>query len=174
MTMTTRVPPWALAVAAMASVQLGAALSVHLFPAVGTAGTAWLRLTMGAVIFLAIARPPLRSLRRRDLPALLALGAATAGVTLAFLAAIARIPLGTAVAIEFLGPLSVAALRSHSRRALVWPALALAGHGHASTGMQPCCTGGDPSQWEGWPREEVDAELCGTPSVDGSWGATSC
>jgi inner membrane transporter RhtA len=127
MTMTTRVPPWALAVAAMASVQLGAALSVNLFPAVGTAGTAWLRLTMGAAIFLAIARPPLRSLRRRDLPALLALGAATAGVTLAFLAAIARIPLGTAVAIEFLGPLSVAALRSHSRRALVWPALALAG-----------------------------------------------
>jgi inner membrane transporter RhtA len=48
-------------------------------------------------------------------------------VTIAFLAAIERIPLGTAVAVEFLGPLTVAAVRSHSRRALAWPALALVG-----------------------------------------------
>lgn len=122
-----RVPPWALAVAAMGSVQLGAALSVRLFPFVGPGGTAWLRLSMGALIFLAIARPPLRSVRRHELPAILGLGVATAGVTLAFLAAIARIPLGTAVAIEFLGPLSVAAVRSHTTRALAWPGLALLG-----------------------------------------------
>ena len=48
-------------------------------------------------------------------------------MTCLFLAAIDRIPLGTAVAIEFLGPLSVAALRSHNRRALAWPAMALGG-----------------------------------------------
>ena len=48
-------------------------------------------------------------------------------VTIAFLAAIERIPLGTAVAIEFLGPLTVAAVRCHNRRALGWPALALVG-----------------------------------------------
>jgi inner membrane transporter RhtA len=48
-------------------------------------------------------------------------------MTCLFLAAIDRIPLGTAVAIEFLGPLSVAALRSHNRRALLWPAMALVG-----------------------------------------------
>ena len=54
--------------------------------------------------------------------------ASTTGlVTIAFLAAIERIPLGTAVAVEFLGPLTVAAVRSHSRRALTWPALALLG-----------------------------------------------
>lgn len=48
-------------------------------------------------------------------------------MTCLFLAAIDRIPLGTSVAIEFLGPLSVAALRSHTRRALIWPAVALVG-----------------------------------------------
>jgi inner membrane transporter RhtA len=86
-----------------------------------------LRLTAGALIFLALARPPLRSIHRRDVPALLALGVTTGLMTCLFLAAIDRIPLGTSVAIEFLGPLSVAALRSHNRRALLWPAVALVG-----------------------------------------------
>ena len=121
------VPAWVLAVAAMTSVQLGSALSVPLISVVGPAGTAWLRLSMGAVIFLILARPPLRQVRRTDLPALLGLGVATGMVTMSFLAAIERIPLGTAVAIEFLGPLTVAAVRSHSRRALAWPALAAVG-----------------------------------------------
>jgi inner membrane transporter RhtA len=116
-----------MAVAAMFCVQLGSALSLPLISDVGPAGTAWLRLTAGALIFLALARPPLRSIHRRDVPALLALGVTTGLMTCLFLAAIARIPLGTSVAIEFLGPLSVAALRSHSRRALVWPAVALVG-----------------------------------------------
>lgn len=120
-------PPWGLAVAAMLSVQLGSALSVDLIASVGPAGTAWLRLSMGALIFLVLARPPLRTVRRRDMPALLILGITTGLMTMAFLAAIERIPLGTAVAIEFLGPLTVAAVRSHSTRALTWPALALLG-----------------------------------------------
>jgi inner membrane transporter RhtA len=100
---------------------------VGLISEVGPAGTAWLRLSMGALIFLAIARPPLRSLRRADVPALLGLGVATGLMTIMFLAALERIPLGTAVAIEFLGPLTVAAVRSHNRRALTWPVLALLG-----------------------------------------------
>ena len=120
-------PPWTLAVAAMMSVQLGSALSVDLVSTIGAAGTAWLRLSIGALIFWALARPPLRAVRRADVPALLGLGVATGVVAVSFLAAIERIPLGTAVAIEFLGPLSVAAARSHDRRALAWPALALAG-----------------------------------------------
>lgn len=111
----------------MVSVQLGSALSVDLISIVGPAGTAWLRLSIGALVFVALARPPLRSVRRHDLPSLLGLGVTTGLVTIAFLAAIERIPLGTAVAIEFLGPLSVAAARSHSVRALNWPALALVG-----------------------------------------------
>ena len=112
---------------AMLSVQLGSALSVDLISSVGPAGTAWLRLSMGALIFLVIARPPLRSIRTHDLPALLALGVVTGSMTVAFLNAIERIPLGTAVSIEFLGPLTVAAVRGHSARALAWPAMALVG-----------------------------------------------
>lgn len=125
--MSTPVPPWGLAVAAMLSVQLGSALSVGLISTVGPAGTAWLRLSIGAVIFLALARPPVRAVGRDDVPTLLGLGITTGVVTVAFLAAIDRIPLGTAVAIEFLGPLTVAAVRIHSRRALAWPGLALVG-----------------------------------------------
>lgn len=124
---SSAVPPWTLAVGAMLSVQLGSALSVPLIDEVGAAGTAWLRLSLGGLVFLAVARPVWRSIRRQDLPALVALGVVSGLVTICFLAAIARIPLGTAVAIEFLGPLTVAAVRAHSRRALLWPGLALVG-----------------------------------------------
>lgn len=124
---TVPVPPWGLAVIAMLSVQLGSALSVGLISTVGPAGTAWLRLSMGALIFLILARPPLRAIRRHDVPALLGLGVISGLMTIAFLAAIERIALGTAVAIEFLGPLTVAAMRSHSKRALIWPGVALLG-----------------------------------------------
>ena len=121
------VPPWGLALSAMVSVQLGSALSMPLIGAVGPAGAACLRLSMGALVFLALARPPLRAVRPPDVTVLLALGVTTGLVTMAFLAAIERIPLGTAVAVEFLGPLTVAAVRGRSRRALPWPALALLG-----------------------------------------------
>ena len=111
----------------MLSVQLGAALSVGLFPAIGTAGTAWLRLTFGAVIFLVWARPPFRSWSWRDVRTPVGLGVVTGFMTISFLVAIDHLPLGTAVAIEFLGPLTVAAVRAHSRAVLVWPLLALVG-----------------------------------------------
>ena len=120
-------PPWGLAVTAILSVQLGSALSVNMIEAVGPAGTAWLRLSMGAVILLVIGRPPLRSIRRPDVLPLLGLGVTTGVMTVGFLAAVEHIHLGTAVAIEFLGPLTVAALRGHNRKALAWPALALVG-----------------------------------------------
>ena len=102
----------------MLSVQLSSALSVDLIAAVGPAGTAWLRLSVGAIIFLADCPPPIARARRPDVPRALGLGVATGLMTIAFLASIERIPLGTAVAIEFLGPLTVAAVRSHSARRL--------------------------------------------------------
>lgn len=120
-------PPWSLAVTAMLLIQLSSALSIGLIGELGSTGTAWLRLSLGAAIFLLIARPPIRQIRRTDVLPLLGLGIATGLMMIAFLAAIDRIPLGTAVAIEFLGPLTVAALRSGTRRMLIWPALAFAG-----------------------------------------------
>ena len=125
--MTNRVPAWSLAVVAIITVQLGAALSTHLFDEVGAGGTAWLRLTAGGLIFLAIVRPRLRNYTLRELRVPLVLGVITGVMTVAFLFSLERIPLGTVVAIEFLGPLGVAVFRSHSRRNLIWPALALAG-----------------------------------------------
>jgi inner membrane transporter RhtA len=122
-----RVPAWMLASAAMLSVQLGAAISVGLFDEIGVAGTAWLRLTLGALGFILIARPRYWQWSWRELRAPVLLGVVSGGMTLCFLAAIDLLPLGTAVAIEFLGPLTVAALHSHTRRALAWPALALVG-----------------------------------------------
>ncbi len=133
-----RIPAPALAVSAMLAVQTGAALSTHLFTALTPAGTAWLRLAIAAVILLLITRPRLRAIGWPALRGTLLLGTVTAVMTVAFVEAIARIPLGTTAAIEFLGPLGVAAIRSHRRSALAWPALALAGvialtepwHGH--------------------------------------------
>lgn len=122
-----RAPAWSLAVVAMLSVQVGAAISVSLFDEIGVAGTAWLRITFGAIGFILIARPRYWQWSWRDLRAPVLLGVVSAGMTLCFLAAINLLPLGTAVAIEFLGPLTVAALHSHSRRALAWPLLALIG-----------------------------------------------
>ena len=121
------VPAWSLAVVAMLSIQLGAAWSVPLINEIGAAGTAWLRLSFGAVIFLLIARPQLRSINRTNGLPLVGLGVVTGVMMTSFLAAIERIPLGTAVAIEFLGPLTVAAWRGGSWRAGVWPGVALAG-----------------------------------------------
>jgi len=133
-----KIPAPALAVSAMLSVQTGAALSTHLFKALTPAGSAWLRLAISAIFLLLITRPRPRAVGWPALRGALLLGTVTAVLTLAFIEAVARIPLGTAAAIEFLGPLGVAAIRSHRRSALAWPALALAGvigltepwHGH--------------------------------------------
>lgn len=125
--MLERTPAWLLAVVAMLSVQFGAAVSVYLFDDVGVGGTAWLRLTLSALVLILLVRPRYWRWPMRDLRTPILLGVVSAGMTLSFLAAIDRLPLGTVVAIEFLGPLTVAALNSHSRRALAWPALALVG-----------------------------------------------
>lgn len=121
------VPAWTLALAAMFSVQLGTAMSLPMIKEVGPAGTAWLRLTAGAIIFILIARPRLSSIRKKDLPFIIALGVNTGLVTIGFLAAVQRIPLGTAVAIEFLGPLTVATFKSRTRKAMIWPIIAFIG-----------------------------------------------
>jgi inner membrane transporter RhtA len=123
-----RRPPAPLyAVASMLSVQLGAALSTHLFDDLSPAGSAWLRVAIAAVVLIALTRPRLRAIGWPALRRTAVLGVATAVLMIAYIEAIARIPLGTTAAIEFLGPLGVAAARSHRRSALVWPALAFVG-----------------------------------------------
>ena len=116
----------ALALTSMTLVQLGLAASVGLFDRVGAEGAATLRLAWAGVILLVLVRPRPSSFSRRGLLAGTGLGIATAGVTLCFMAAVARLPLGTASALEFLGPLGVAAGRGRGA-ARFWPALAAVG-----------------------------------------------
>jgi inner membrane transporter RhtA len=116
-----------MAVGSMTCVQVGLALSVPLFGQIGPLGTVWLRLAWAAVILLVAVRPRPWRFRRPILLATVALGVVTAGVTMLFMAAIARMPLGVASALEFLGPLGVAVARGHGRRRLLWPGLAAAG-----------------------------------------------
>ena len=116
-----------MAVGSMTCVQIGLALSVHLFDQVGPLGAAWLRLAWAGVILAAWVRPRPWRFPRRTLLTAIALGVVTAGVTMLFMASVARLPLGTASALEFLGPLSVAVARSRGGRMLLWPALAAVG-----------------------------------------------
>ncbi len=117
----------AMALGSMLLVQLGLALSVQLFGQLGPLGTAWLRLAWAGLILLVVIRPRPWRFRRPILLAAVALGVVTAGVTMLFMAAVARLPLGTASALEFLGPLGVAVARSRGGRLLLWPGLAAAG-----------------------------------------------
>jgi inner membrane transporter RhtA len=96
-----------MAVASMSCVQLGLALSVPLFGRIGPLGVAGLRLGWAGLLLVVLVRPRPWRFGRRDLLACGVLGAVTAGMTLLFTLAIARIPLGTASALEFLGPLAV-------------------------------------------------------------------
>ena len=116
-----------MAVGSMTCVQIGLALSVPLFGQLGPLGTVWLRLAWAALILLVAVRPRPWRFRRPILLAAIALGVVTGGVTMLFMAAVARMPLGTASALEFLGPLGVAVARGHGRRRLLWPGLAAVG-----------------------------------------------
>lgn len=115
-----------MAVASMLCVQLGLAASVGLIDDVGASGAAWLRLFWAGILLLVVVRPRLRDYSREALWAGTALGVATGGVTLLFMAAVARLPLGTASALEFLGPLAIAVVRSRGT-GRAWALLAAVG-----------------------------------------------
>lgn len=110
----------------MCSIQIGAALAQHLFPIVGAPGTTALRVSLAALILLAIRRPSLR-LDRASWRALVLYGASLGLMNLCFYLALRTIPLGVAVAVEFIGPLVVAAASHRSRLDILWLALAAAG-----------------------------------------------
>jgi inner membrane transporter RhtA len=115
-----------MAVGSMSCVQLGLALSAHLLGQLGPLGITGLRLAWAGVLLLILVRPRPRDFTRNDLLACIALGVVTAGLMMLFMLAVARIPLGTASALEFLGPLSVSVLRPGGGRRR-WAVLAAAG-----------------------------------------------
>ena len=115
-----------MAVAAIVCVQIGIAVSVGLFDDIGPAGAAALRLAWAGVLLLLFVRPRPSAFSRRGLAASAGLGVVTGSMTLCFMEAVARLPLGTAAALEFLGPLGVAIARGRGA-AKIWPATAAVG-----------------------------------------------
>ncbi|WP_448639651.1 EamA family transporter [Geodermatophilus sp. URMC 63] len=107
--------------------QVGAAVATGLFDRVGAVGAVGLRLGLSAVVLLALCRPSLRAVRRGGWPVVVGYGGALAGMNVLFYEAIARLPLGTAVTLEILGPLALSVLTSRRWLSVLWAALALTG-----------------------------------------------
>ena len=122
-----RAPSAGLVIGGITSVQIGGALAVHLFRWVGPGGAVLLRMVTAALILLATSPPRLRGRALRGLPLAVVFGLVLAGMTLCFYNALHRVPLGIAVALEFVGPLSVAVAGSRRPVDLVWVVLAVAG-----------------------------------------------
>jgi inner membrane transporter RhtA len=120
-------PPPVMVIFAILSVQLGAALAKSLFQSIGSPGTVLLRQGFAALLLLLVWRPRLRAYSRRDYYLVGLFGLTIAAMNTAFYASIARIPLGIATTLEFIGPLGVAVAASRRRRDLLWAGLALAG-----------------------------------------------
>ncbi|GAA2089175.1 EamA family transporter [Actinomadura alba] len=125
------VPPPALILLGIVSVQVGAGLAKNLFDRLPPNGVVLLRLLTSAIVlgFLArrVLRTVLRDHSRGDLAVVAGFGLTLALMNFSIYQAMARIPLGVAVTIEFLGPLAVAIVASRRRVDLVWAALALLG-----------------------------------------------
>jgi inner membrane transporter RhtA len=122
-----RIPPTVLVVAAVSSVQFGAALAKSLFDEVGPGGTVFLRVLFAAVVLVAVWRPAVGGRSRLDWRLIAAFGLSLAALKLAFYEALERIPLGIAVTFEFVGPLGVAIAGSRRPLDLAWVVLAAAG-----------------------------------------------
>jgi inner membrane transporter RhtA len=116
-------PIW-LVLIGILSVQFGASIAKSLFDEVTPTTIVWLRLTTSAVILGLLARPVLRGRSRQDWLVVLAFGASLGIMNWAFYQSFARIPLGVAVTIEFVGPLTLAVIGSRRPRDLLWVLLA--------------------------------------------------
>lgn len=111
----------------MVSIQSGAALAKSLFINLGPEGATAYRIGFSAVMLLIVFRP--RVPRGRALLRVALYGASLGLMNLTFYLAIARIPLGPAVALEFSGPLALTLLSSRTPRDFLWIALATVGLG---------------------------------------------
>jgi len=116
---TRRVPAPLLVLAAVVSVQFGGALAATLVPLVGVLGSVTLRLTIAAAVLLIAARPRFRGRTTEDWLVVGAFGVVLAMMNLCFYGSLARIPIGVAVTIEFIGPLVLATVLSHRRKDLL-------------------------------------------------------
>lgn len=125
--MRARPHPVVLVLIGILSVQFGAGLAKSLFDEVSPTTIVWLRLATSAVVLAAIAPPILRKRSRDDWLVVVGYGVTLAVMNWSIYQAFARIPLGLAVTIEFLGPLTLAVLGSRRATDLLWAGLAAIG-----------------------------------------------
>jgi inner membrane transporter RhtA len=121
------IPPIPAVLLAIISVQSGAAIAKTLFPSIGAAGTASLRIGISALILMAVYRPKLTKLTKEQWKFVIPYGLCLGAMNLVFYFAIERIPIGLAVTLEFIGPLMVAVLGSKRAVDFLWVLLAAAG-----------------------------------------------
>ena len=133
--MAPRFSPVWLVLVGILSVQFGAAVAKSLFGEISPTGIVWLRLVTSALLLGLIARPALRGRGRSDWAVVVGFGGALGVMNWAIYQAFARIPLGVAVTIEFVGPLTIAVLGSRRLADLLW--VGLAGTGVLLLGLQP-------------------------------------
>jgi inner membrane transporter RhtA len=112
---------------AMASIQFSASFAKGLFDTTGPLTMSWLRLTTAGLILTLVARPRPRGHSRRDWLTLVGYSGSLVGMNVAIYQAMARIPVGMAVTIEFLGPLAVAVVKGRGRGDYLWAGLAALG-----------------------------------------------
>jgi inner membrane transporter RhtA len=124
---TSRLSPVWLVLIGILSVQFGAGIAKSLFDEVPPTAIVWLRLATSAVVLTLVARPLLRRRSRHDWLVVAGLGASLGIMNWAIYQSFARIPLGVAVTIEFIGPLTLATLGSRRARDFIWVLLAAAG-----------------------------------------------
>ena len=128
-----RVPAPVLVVAAIASVQTGSAVARTVFDEAGALGITLMRLGFSALLLVVVVRPRPWRWSRPAVLAALVFGLTMAAMNLSFYQALRTVPLGVAVTVEFLGPLSVALVQTRRVRDLVW--VVLAGTGVALLGL---------------------------------------
>ncbi|WP_460800728.1 EamA family transporter [Microbacterium sp. GXF6406] len=117
----------ALVLGSCISLSFGAAIAAQIFPVLGAWGVTALRLSVAAIVMLLVVRPAVRRWNRTQWKAAILFGVALGGMNGSFYAAIVRIPLGPAVAIEFLGPLVLSALLTRRLADTGWLVLAVVG-----------------------------------------------
>lgn len=114
-------------VGAILSIVGGATIAKGLFPVLGPAGTAGIRIGLSAVMLLAVFRPALTRMTAEQWKAVVPYGLLLGAMNLLFYLAISRIPLGLGVTLEFVGPLGVAVFGSRRRLDVAWVVLAALG-----------------------------------------------
>jgi inner membrane transporter RhtA len=112
---------------AMLSIQAGASLAKTLFPILGAGGTTCLRIGFAAILLCLVSKPWRQSYSRDQIQKVLIYGASLGVMNILFYLALERIPLGIAVALEFVGPLAVALFASRQKLDFLWAILAAIG-----------------------------------------------